>query len=195
MAAERRRKGDARGRGRNTRRSRASEESARPRGRRSETRKERVLHTRISEKLADDIYRVAEDLRVPASNLVRNVLEDAFSVVESVTDNVGDLIESILDEAERARERISRGVERTRRAVRASAGPTDVDEPRSAGREGEEPPEFPEILGWQPLLLNHARRCSDCGMQLGRGERAVVGITNTGLTETYLCLACMSARK
>ena len=48
-------------------------------------RKERILHTRISEDLAEDLRRVAEDLRVPVLNLVRNVLEEAFSVVETVT--------------------------------------------------------------------------------------------------------------
>jgi hypothetical protein len=45
------------------------------RGRRSRHRKERVLHTRISEPLAEDIRRMAEDLRVPVSNLVRNGLQ------------------------------------------------------------------------------------------------------------------------
>jgi hypothetical protein len=42
-------------------------------------RKERVLHTRISQQLAEDIGRMAEDLRVPVSNLVRNVLEATTS--------------------------------------------------------------------------------------------------------------------
>src|SRR4029450_6260076 len=38
-------------------------------------RHERVLHTRISEELSDDIRRAADDLRVPVSHLVRHVLE------------------------------------------------------------------------------------------------------------------------
>ncbi|MEN8181118.1 MAG: hypothetical protein ABFS46_01135, partial [Myxococcota bacterium] len=46
--------------------------------RRRHGRKERVLHTRVSDRLADDIREVADELRVPVSNLVRNVLEDAF---------------------------------------------------------------------------------------------------------------------
>lgn len=71
-------------------------------------RKERVLHTRVSDRLADDIRRIAEDLRVPASNLVRNVLEEVFDVVETVSDDVGELFEEMLDEAEDARGRIAR---------------------------------------------------------------------------------------
>jgi hypothetical protein len=159
------------------------------------TRKERVLHTRISEKLAQDIYRVAEDLRVPTSNLVRNVLEDAFSVVETVTDNVGDLIESILDEAERARERITRSVERTRRAVQKPLAAEEFEEPADDEDEGRKHPEFSDILGWQPMLLNHAQLCSDCGVLISRGERAVVGMAATGMTATYLCLVCLNARR
>ena len=51
-------------------------------------RKERVLHTRISEQLAEDIRAIADDLRVPVSNLVRNVLEEAFDAVERVSGDV-----------------------------------------------------------------------------------------------------------
>jgi hypothetical protein len=195
MAAERSRKGKPR-EGRRTAQKSAQEKGARSTAeRRVGSRKERVLHTRISENLAENIYRVAEDLRVPASNLVRNVLEDAFSVVESVTDNVGDLIESILDEAERARARIARSVERTRRAVRRPAPVREADEAVADADEGDGPPEFPEVLGWQPMLLNHEQRCSDCGAQISKGERALVGMAASGLTSTYLCLSCMNARR
>ncbi len=83
-------------------------------------RKERVLHTRVSDALADDIRKIAEDLRVPASNLVRNVLEEVFDVVETVTDDVGGLFDDLLDEAEATRNRIrkqrSRGESRRREA-------------------------------------------------------------------------------
>jgi hypothetical protein len=86
---------------------------------RRRSRKERVLHTRVSDALADDIRRMADDLRVPASNLVRNVLEEVFAVVETVSDDVGGLFEDLLDEAEATRDRIrdqrSRGRGRRRR--------------------------------------------------------------------------------
>jgi hypothetical protein len=67
-----------------------------------------VLHTRVSENLADDIRRIADDLRVPASNLVRNVLEEVFDVVESVSGDVGKLFDEVLVEADAARERLER---------------------------------------------------------------------------------------
>ena len=71
-------------------------------------RKERVLHTRISEQLSEDIRRAADDLRVPVSNLVRNVLEEAFGAVERVSDEVGAFLEEVLSDAEGARSDLRR---------------------------------------------------------------------------------------
>ena len=166
-----------------------------PRGRRHRGhRKQRVLHTRVSEPLAEDIRRMAEDLRVPVSNLVRNVLEEAFSVVEAVTDNVGDLIEDVAGEAERTRNRIRRRSYRPRRRRHAP-------EPTSAGRRqadsgGRVPrAEFPEVIGWQPLVLNQLRSCADCEEPIERGERGFAGVAAAGLTEVYLCDDCMEARR
>jgi hypothetical protein len=48
-------------------------------------RKERVLHARIPVALEDQIKRLAEALRVPVSNLVRNMLEDAIEVTRRVS--------------------------------------------------------------------------------------------------------------
>jgi hypothetical protein len=49
-----------------------------------EERKERVLHARIPAGLEEQIKRLAEGLRVPVSNLVRNMLEDAIDVTRRV---------------------------------------------------------------------------------------------------------------
>jgi hypothetical protein len=168
--------------------------------RRRGQRKERVLHTRISEPLAEDIRRMAEDLRVPVSNLVRNVLEEAFSVVEAVTDNVGDLIEDVAEEAERTRDRIRsrRQTLRQRRRRRARRGPAEVEE-EPAGlsplEETAERAEFPDVVGWQPLILNQPKRCADCEEPIERGERGFAGVTAAGLSEIYLCCDCMEARR
>lgn len=148
-------------------------------------RKERVLHTRISEPLAEDIRRVAEDLRVPVSNLVRNVLEEAFAVVETVSENVGDLIEDVVEEAERTRERIRRHSERNRRAGARTEPEAEAQAPRA---------EYPEVLGWQPLVFNRPQTCSDCEEPIERGERGYVGMVASGLSDTHLCRDCVEAR-
>jgi hypothetical protein len=155
-------------------------------------RKERVLHTRISEPLAEDIRRMAEDLRVPVSNLVRNVLEEAFSVVEAVTDNVGDLIEDVIDGAERTRGRIRRHQQRQRHGRRRSGG--FANEPAAAPRERAPRAEFPNVIGWQPLILNQPQSCADCEEPIERGERGFAGMAAAGLCDIYLCRDCTDAR-
>ena len=111
---------------------------------RRRARKARVLHTRISDSLAEDIRRIADDLRVPTSNLVRNVLEEVFDVVESVSDDVGGLFEEVLDEAEAARQRIAsarsrargrrpRDVERARDRSAWEAARAEVEQAERAG--------------------------------------------------------------
>jgi hypothetical protein len=190
---------------REERRRQRSDRRARHRARRRHRHdepKERVLHTRISEQLSDDIRSMAEELRVPVSNLVRNVLEEAFSVVETVSENVGDLLEEVLDEAEvvRRRYRVRRGD--------LDAEPADDDEPlhdddeaseEQAAAAADAPPErprpaFPEVLGWQPMLLNREAQCADCSRGLPRGKKAFVGMTGSGLSSTVLCRKCTGAR-
>lgn len=153
--------------------------------------KERVLHTRVSEQLSRDIRRVADELRVPASNLVRNVLEEAFSVVETVSENVGDLLGDILDEAEAARSRYRRRAagDAPAQEPAAESGPPD---PEADGTE--EPEEFADVLGWQPLLLHREQVCADCGRHLRRGKRAFVGVTGSGFSSTILCRRCTEER-
>jgi hypothetical protein len=190
-------------------------------GRRAQARarKERVLHTRISEQLSDDIRRLAEDLRVPTSNLVRNVLEEVFAVVESVSDDVGDLFEDVLEEAEFARDRIRRRSRHRRQRSRRSTSPQghrswgeaaeaeirsdEAEEAAEGGRgapgavAGAPPagrPEFPEVIGWQPLVLNQAQECADCRRSLRRGARGFVGLTEAGLSRTTLCRDCLQDR-
>ena len=163
-------------------------------------RKERVLHTRISDRLAGDIRMVADELRVPVSNIVRNVLEDVFSVVEVVSDNVGDLVEEVVGEADRVAERLAR---RTRSAARefdaerrrddtARDPELEVDEPERGAPPPARPdlPEFPDVLGWQPLVLNATQTCACCGRGLARGDRAFLGIGSSGPGTKVLCRYC-----
>jgi hypothetical protein len=152
--------------------------------------KERVLHTRVSERLAEDIRTVADELRVPVSNVVRNVLEDVFSVVEAVTDNVGDLLEEVLDEADRARDNLGRRKWKGRKPARAEGGGEPEEETEAAPPR--DLPEYPEVLGWQPLLLNAEQACVGCGRSLARGTRAYAGLTASGLSGKFLCVRCAS---
>ena len=166
----------------------AADEFDRKNGERSgeRRRKERVLHTRIPEALAEDLRRVADDLRVPVSNLVRNVLEEAFSVVEAVSGNVGELIEEVMDEAEAVRDRIQNRQRRrrTRDASRRSAA-EPAEEPAASA-----PPRDDEVIGWQPLVLARPQRCESCGTLMGRGDSAFASVTPKGVGTSWRCEEC-----
>ncbi len=43
---------------------------------------ERVIHTRVPAVLEEELKRFADNLRVPVSNLIRTILEDALAVAE-----------------------------------------------------------------------------------------------------------------
>jgi hypothetical protein len=46
--------------------------------------KERVIHTRVPALLEEELKRFADNLRVPVSNLIRTILEDALAVADQV---------------------------------------------------------------------------------------------------------------
>ena len=56
-----------------------------PRGR---TKKERVIHTRVPALLEEELKRFADDLRVPVSNLIRTILEDALAAADQAGERV-----------------------------------------------------------------------------------------------------------
>lgn len=170
-------------------------------------RKEKVLHTRISEALDAALRRASEELRVPVSNLVRNALEDVFTVVGAVAESVEEFVDDIVDEAGDARERIfgtsqrQRHTHHRRRSTTHSshsewtAGTAEPGAPDAEDLTPErERADFPDVVGWQSLLLNAAQACADCQEPLPKGARAFLGIPTSGPPKTYLCRDCMRAR-
>jgi hypothetical protein len=62
-------------------------------------RKDHVLQTRVPESLYDDLVDQARRLRVPVSNLVRNILEDSIRIVENIVDGGLDIAEALANRA------------------------------------------------------------------------------------------------
>jgi hypothetical protein len=108
--------------------------------------KERVLHTRVPERLAAELRQRASALGISVSNLVRNVLDHTFGLVEDVVTD-GHAV------ARAARGRGSRGDARPAAAAR-------ID----------------DVLGWQPIVLGKNAICARCNAILPRGKDAAVGV-------------------
>jgi len=57
-------------------------------GPRARARKERVIHTRVPAPLEEELKRFAEELRIPVSNLIRTILEDALAAADQAGQRV-----------------------------------------------------------------------------------------------------------
>ena len=147
-------------------------------------RKERVLHTRISEQLAEDIRAIADDLRVPVSNLVRNVLEEAFDAVERVSGDVSSLMDDVIEEAELASQRYRRYRDRVRERAQARAAEARTVAPAAPVVASEDP--LAHVVAWQPVVLAAPRRCARTGRELRPGEHAYLGLGDTGPLGIYV---------
>lgn len=82
----------------------------RPAQKKPSPKKERVIHTRVPAVLEEELKVFAENLRVPVSNLIRTILEDALSVA----DHAGDRVER---ELRSGAARLAHGRETLRRTI------------------------------------------------------------------------------
>ncbi|MGH9185239.1 MAG: hypothetical protein ACRD0U_05415 [Acidimicrobiales bacterium] len=150
----------------------------------SRERKERVIHTRIPSGLEEDLKRLADALRMPVSNLVRNILHDAMVAVDrigqTVEDLVGDVSSHVGNETDQLR----------RRWARYEAGHRVVTElPGAAAQPATDPLEA--VYGFQPVVLNIAASCAACGRALARGVAAHVGLTDRPGRRLFVCDNCV----
>jgi hypothetical protein len=144
--------------------------------------KERVLHTRVPEGLEIQLKRVADSLRVPVSNLVRAVLENALEAAEvaaRTTSNGNNELAERLAWMRRLRsyeedgdtevgsdiESVSSGSDDGHRASRRH-------ERKSALRDKM----MRSVIGFQPLTLAKATRCAFCHREIAPEQPAYVTV-------------------
>jgi hypothetical protein len=129
----------------------ASEEESPASGDDRAARKERVLHTRVPAVLERELKRFADNLRVPVSNLVRAILEDALSVADAAGTGIEERLKSAAKTLENERERLKQ---------RVMADPL-------AG-----------VVAFQAITLAQPSACAKCRATLPRGARAHLGLTD-----------------
>ncbi len=141
-------------------------------------KKERVLHTRVPAVLEEELKRLATALRMPVSNLVRAVLEDAVDAVEVVGERAEGELKGIVNRIHEKRETLRGAVQTSARAHSAQANktaePVTVEEAEPVC-----PPtasELDGIVGVQRLTLIADSKCTVCGRALARGTEACRGV-------------------
>jgi hypothetical protein len=131
----------------------------------SDAKKERVLHTRVPAVLERELKRFAENLRVPVSNLVRTILEDALQVADAATGSVEERLKKAAHTLEKEREKLKKRMEH-------------------------DPLEG--ILAFQEVTLAQPARCAKCEKELARGTHANLGIAEVpGGPRRFVCEDCL----
>jgi hypothetical protein len=134
-------------------------------------RKERVLHTRVPAVLERELKQLATALRLPVSNLVRTILEDALAAVDSVGERAEGELRGMAERLSRQRVSLRRGV---------GGDPGGGEE----GADAESVPVCPAgrpalldgVVGYDRLVLAADAACAVCGRRLGAGEAAFRGV-------------------
>jgi hypothetical protein len=133
------------------------------------TKKERVLHTRVPAVLERELKRFADNLRVPVSNLVRTILEDAVNVADGVGTGLEERLKRAAKTLEHERERLKKKVAHT---------------------------PMHEVFAFQDVTLAQPGSCSECGKELPRGTRAHMGLHQDGAhrgAAVIVCTKCLPA--
>jgi hypothetical protein len=137
-------------------------------------RKDRLIQTRVPRDLEATLKSEARRRRVTVSQLIRNALEDAFDLVDGVVSDVDQLVADSVS--------LARNVGENARRL--------ADPGRS--RSEDETPDPAKVYAWNEVVLHRATRCSGCGVEIARGERGYVGLSDEQRgPRAWLCTSCI----
>ncbi len=131
-------------------------------------KKERVLHTRVPAVLEAELKRFAQNLRVPVSNLVRTILEDALEVADAAGDRVEERLRKAATQLQVERERLRKKIK---------------------------PDPLGDVYAFQGVTLAQSAQCAKCERPLDVGEHAHLGLVEAGASSgdarIFVCDACL----
>jgi hypothetical protein len=136
-------------------------------------RKEKVLHTRVPAVLEREIKRFADNLRVPVSNLVRSILEDAIDAADVATSGMEARLKRAAEQLGEGRERLGDKL----RVVLAKGALRDV-------------------YAFQAVRVARKTSCASCGEPLGAGCDAYLGLSDDARpsARVFVCESCLPRR-
>ena len=138
-------------------------------------KKERVLHTRISDALDRELRDKAAELGVSVSKLVRNALLTTVDLVENI----------VVDSARVAENATNLGTQFGRdgsEETNTSTESAPIQEPTFAPY---------QVIGWQEVVLNLNAICVQCNSILPKGTQAAIGLTMGGGSNQVMCQECL----
>jgi len=161
-------------------------------------RKERVLHTRVPAVLEDELKKLAMNLKMPVSNVVRAILEDALEAVEVVGSRAEDEIKGFTHRLSAQRDALRRGATQAVREASATVeraskevikrAPAAVEAAKSTCPDAA--PDLDAVIGFQRLTLRADAVCTVCGLVLPKGSEACRGVRDDGGARVLLGPNC-----
>ena len=168
----------------------------RRRSRRSNDVKDRLIQTRVPERLESMLKDEAQKRRLTVSHLIRNMLEDTFDLVDSVVAGAGDIAKDSAAIAEQVAHDAGR-IAATVRGAAQDAGKlaSSVKEAVLARSSSTEAalPDLGHILAWNQVVANQPVECAGCRTSIRRGGPAHLGVSQDPTAPpTWLCPGCLS---
>ncbi len=153
-------------------------------------RKDRLVQTRVPRHLEATLKHEAQRRRVSVSQLIRNVLEDAFQLVDGVVTDVDQIVQDSLHLARNVR----RSAQRMASPDRPSeARDADIDADIDSGPGDDESDDLAHVYAWNELVLHRPAACSGCDVEIARGERGYAGLSDDPKApRVWLCAHCAS---
>ncbi len=142
------------------------QENADPTGERP--KKERVIHTRVPAVLEAELKKFADNLRVPVSNLVRTILEDAVAVADRASDKVEQRLRTAAQQLHDEREKVRQSI---------------VKDPLDG------------VYAFQALVLNGSNECVKCHAELAAGDEVHLALSDKPGPRTFVCSQCIPVKK
>jgi len=149
-------------------------------------KKDRLVQARVPETLETSLKQEARRRRTTVSQMVRDVLEDAFQLVDGVVANVDQIV---TDSARLAGQVGQVAADARRRRAASSAPDPGCGEPLPESAET-----LARVHSWNAVVLNQGVPCGRCGAELRRGARAYLGSTDQpDAPRTWLCVRAVEA--
>ena len=122
----------------------------------------------------------AERERVTVSHLIRNVLEDSFRLVDGIVADSSQLVDNVARDARRL-------------ASAAKGQPRDPATFVPADQGGTVARALLDAVdAWQEVIVNKPTHCTQCGLTLSRGQKALRGLTTEPAAPVvWLCRDCL----
>ncbi len=134
-------------------------------------RKDRLIQTRVPEKLETTLKDEARRRRTTVSQMIRHVLEDTFDLVDGVVANVDQIVTDSVELAHKVGRDARKIGQLGQDALRDLSSPCRDPLPEAEAR-------LNHVQAWNEVVLNRSASCSKCGAEMSRGRIAFMGLSD-----------------